>query len=162
MNSPTGEPGSTRLTANDRAARSSASAMSTCPPEEFRKSTTGPLRTLLGIFTPAIRLGTLTFRALPFFMVHLRVCGSATVGRPQAAGCRHTASHRSGKAPAPPDHVPNAVHTVALSAEYCMEYPLDAHRLHAVASRGDEVDRDREPVVRTYVLVQAAGDQSRH
>ena len=75
MNSPTGESGSTRLPANDRAARSSASAMSTCPPEEFRKSTTGPLRTVLGIFTPAIRLGTLTFRVLRFFfMVHLRVC----------------------------------------------------------------------------------------
>ena len=61
------------LTGERSRGQGSASAMSTCPPEEFRKSTTGPLRTVLGIFKPAIRLGT--FRVLRFFfMAHLRVC----------------------------------------------------------------------------------------
>ena len=56
-----------------------------------------------------------------------------------ACNRRNTRARRGGRRRI--EYAREPTHTVLLSDHYCMRYPVDAHRLHAVASRGEHAAR---------------------
>ena len=59
-----------------------------------------------------------------------------------ACNRRNTRARRGGRRRI--EYAREPTHTVLLSDHYCMRYPVDAHRLHAVASRGEQAARTHE------------------